>query len=169
MSARQLVSLGAILRAHGVRGALRARSFNPSSTLLTTLDRLTLRRDGVEREVRVSQCRRAGDELHLVLEGVDTREKAEALKGHEICVPREALPPPAEGEYYLFDLVGLEVVEGDRVLGRVRELAIYPTVECVVVETEGGVLELPMIPPYLVDVDVVGRRIRVAHSADFEP
>jgi 16S rRNA processing protein RimM len=38
---------------------------------------------------------------------------AEALRGTEILVPREALPPPAPGEYYWVDLEGLRVVNVD--------------------------------------------------------
>ncbi|MDQ3874305.1 MAG: ribosome maturation factor RimM [Actinomycetota bacterium] len=45
-------------------------------------------------------------------------------RGEELFVPRESLPPPEEGSYYVFELIGLEVLEvGGRALGRVTDVA----------------------------------------------
>jgi 16S rRNA processing protein RimM len=66
--------------------------------------------------------------------GVNDRNAAEALRGTALTVPRSALPPLAEGEYYYADLIGLPAVSSDgRALGH-----------CVAVENYGAgdVLEI---------------------------
>src|SRR6185437_14370413 len=57
------------------------------------------------------------------LAGLESREEAQALRGEEVQVRREALPQAEEGHYYLDDLVGLEVVneQGER-LGVVQRM-----------------------------------------------
>src|SRR5581483_9994102 len=54
---------------------------------------------------------------------VVTREDAEALRGLELFVPRDALPPPDEDEFYLADLIGLDAVTPDGApLGRIKSV-----------------------------------------------
>ena len=83
-----------------------------------------------------------------------------APRGAELSVPRDALPPKAEGEYYAFELVGLEVVEeGDRSLGRVAQVA--PGVANDVLELDSG-LALPLVEACVREVDLDGGRIVVS-------
>jgi 16S rRNA processing protein RimM len=84
----------------------------------------------------------------------------EAPRGADLAVPREALPPTAEGEYYAFQLVGLEVdEEGGRVLGRVAQ--VVPGVANDVLELDSG-LALPLVEACVRDVDLEGGRIVIA-------
>jgi 16S rRNA processing protein RimM len=77
-------------------------------------------------------------------------------------VARTALAPPGEGEYYVFQLVGLEVVEdGGRPLGRVVDVA--PGVANDVLELDSG-LALPMVEDCVRAVDVDESRIVVARG-----
>ena len=52
---------------------------------------------------------------------VETKEQADMMRGLRLYVPRSALPPPAEDEFYLADLIGLEARAPDgAVLGTVK-------------------------------------------------
>jgi len=99
------VTLAAVAGAHGVAGEVRLklfgegveslrrfRTFNDSSL---TLDKL--RDDG------------KGGAIARFAEVTD-RNAAEALRGTTLTVPRSALPPLGEGEYYHADLIGLTAV-----------------------------------------------------------
>ena len=89
----------------------------------------------------------------------------QAPRGAELAVPREALPPTAEGEYYVFQLVGLEVEEeGGRLLGRVAR--VTPGVANDVLELDSG-LALPLVEACVRKVDLDRGRIVVA--AGFAP
>jgi 16S rRNA processing protein RimM len=81
-------------------------------------------------------------------------------RGAELQVPRAELPEPEEGAYYIFQLVGLEVVEQDgRALGRVADVRQYPAND--VLELEDGQL-LPLVESCVLDVDLAAARIVVA-------
>lgn len=81
-------------------------------------------------------------------------------RGAALEVPRRELPKPEEGEYYVFQLVGLEVEEeGGRMLGTVTEVS--PGVANDVLELDTG-LALPMVDACVRQVDLERRRILVA-------
>ena len=89
-----------------------------------------------------------------------SRRAGAAPRGADLTVPREALPPTAEGEYYAFQLVGLEVEEeGGRVLGRVAQVA--PGVANDVLELESG-LAFPLVEACVREVDLERGRIVIA-------
>jgi len=81
-------------------------------------------------------------------------------RGTTLAVPREALPPLEEDEYYSFQLVGLAVEEeGGRVLGQVKDVLDYPAND--VLELDSGVL-LPLVEACVRQVDLEGGRIVVS-------
>ena len=87
-------------------------------------------------------------------------------RGTWLEVERDALPATADDEYYVFELVGLEVVEETgRVLGTVQ--AVTPGVANDVLELDSGVL-LPMIEDCVQSVDLDAKRIVVAEGFTLE-
>lgn len=70
---------------------------------------------------------------------VPDRTAAEALRGTALTVPRAALPPLAEGEYYHADLIGLAVVtNAGEVVGRVVAVENFGAGDVIEVERDGG-------------------------------
>ena len=91
------VCLGVVTRPHGVRGEVRVHPFNQDSDLIGTLRSVRLRVAGAGDELsvyKVRNSRRAPKVWLLALEGVQSMESAEALRGHELCITRAEMPPP---------------------------------------------------------------------------
>ena len=89
-----------------------------------------------------------------------------AERGAELAVARDSLPPAGEGEWYAFQLVGLQAIEeGGRALGRVT--AVEPGVANDVLVLEDGTL-LPFVEACVGDVDLAAGTIAVA-SGFVEP
>lgn len=81
-------------------------------------------------------------------------------RGTVLAVPRDALAPTSEDEYYVFQLVGLQVAEqGGRILGTVADVA--PGVANDVLELDSGQL-LPMVEECVLSVDLEAGTILVA-------
>lgn len=126
-------------------------------------------------EVAVAECKPHADGWVARLEGVNDRNTAEALKGVRISVPRSAFPPPAEGEYYWVDLLGLDVINREGVnLGRVTDLlATGPTSVLVLQDSDPAdsakTIErmIPFVDAYVDAVDTTARRITVDWQADY--
>ena len=105
--------------------------------------------------VRVEEAQRAGGRLVLRLDRPVER-------GVSLEVAREELPPPEPGSYYVFQLVGLEVVEEEgRRLGLVRDVA--PGVANDVLELDTGAA-LPLVEACVRSVDLSAGRILVARG-----
>jgi len=108
----------------------------------------------------------AGGQLAVRLEGVDTREAAQALTGAEVRVERAALPPTAPGVYYWDDLVGLEAATPDGVpLGLVAGILELPAHPVLVLRGDRERL-VPLVPERLVDVDLGNRRLTLDWHPD---
>lgn len=170
MATRRWVALGAVMGAHGVRGELRVKPYNEDSDLLFELDDVTVRTAAGERSYRIDSVRPGTKGLLVGLTGVDTPEQAKALLGAELCVLREALPPLEPGEFYFVDLPGLVAVLPDGTnVGTVERVQEYPASSVLCVTSEQGLLEVPMVEPYLLSVDVAQGRVVVDHLDDLEP
>jgi 16S rRNA processing protein RimM len=168
----RLVPLGVCVGAHGVHGDVRVKLHNPESELLFECERVLLREagSGEVREVELGGCRWHKDLLLVELSGVDGRDAALSLRGAELYVPRSALPELDEGEHYLIDLIGLQVRRTDgSVVGEVRDVIDYPAAQVMCVPVEGGTLEIPDLPPYVVETRVADGYVVVDALEDLEP
>lgn len=159
--AGQRIALGAITRPHGIRGEVRVHLFNEDSNLLLEQRVLYLGLEASEPNA-VESIRRMPKGALLKLRGVDDRDGAEALRDVELCVERDALPDPDPDEVYLADLVGLEVATLDgEIVGEVVDIMNYPSVDCLRVRVEEGYREVPIIEPWIVEIDLDGGLIVV--------
>jgi 16S rRNA processing protein RimM len=97
--------------------------------------------------------RRAGTDRRPLMrvEGIETREAADGLRGEALWVAR---PPLAEDEYWAEDLVGCEVVG----VGRVVRMLEYPS--CEVLETDDGSM-VPLVRDAISSIDIAARRIEL--------
>jgi 16S rRNA processing protein RimM len=166
----ELIELAAVVRAHGLRGELLLKPFNPGSTLLEEVAQVVLKaRDGTLTRHTVESARTHSDAQLLALEGVRTREAAEALRGSLVCVTRADLPALAEDEFYLVDLVGLVARDSaGNELGSIRAVIEYPSVNCLVLHSAEGVREVPHLPRYVLELDMKARTLVVDHLDELE-
>ena len=144
---REWVAVGRVGRPHGLDGSFVVE--RPSERLARGL---RVHVDGEPAEI-VAAKRVGGNRLAIRLD-------RPVARGAELLVPRSELPEPEEGAYYVFQLVGLEVVEeGGRRLGTVAEVAPYPAND--VLELDTGVA-LPLVDACVREVDLAAGRIVVA-------
>ena len=145
-----LVPVGRVGKPHGLDGAFFVEG--PSGREAVFAGGATLYAGGEPAEVVVSK-RGSGNRPVIKLD-------RHVERGTTLAVPREALPPLGDDEYYSFQLVGLVVEEeGGRVLGRVREVLDYPAND--VLELDTGAL-LPLVEACVRQVDLGGGRIIVS-------
>jgi len=158
------IGVAEIARPHGIQGELRLKVYNPDSDLLSRRPRVRLRLpDGALRDAAITSARDANKALLVRLAGVDDRDAAEALRGVEICVAREALPPLEEGEFYACDLEGARaLLPSGEEIGHVSGLQSYPTCDVLLIErSSGGRLEVPLLAPYVGKVDAQGGLVEI--------
>ena len=120
------VVLAAVIGAHGIAGEVKLKVFADDLSAFTSFNdgalTLTSLRGGIARFAEVRD-----------------RTAAEAMRGTELTVPRDALPPLGEGEYYHADLLGLAVVTdaGDSA-GRVVAVENFGAGDVIEIERADG-------------------------------
>jgi 16S rRNA processing protein RimM len=145
------IVIGRVGRPHGLEGAFVVEDASDDPERFAVGATLLLGR----KPAVVEEQKRAGGRLVVRLD-------RPAPRGAPLEVPRDQLPPPEAHEYYVFQLVGLDVVEeGGRALGRVRDVTSAPAND--VLELDSG-RALPMVEDCVVEVDLDSRRILVARG-----
>ena len=170
MDADSLVLMGVFGAPHGVKGEIRVKSYASDPASIAAYGPLS---DAARRRVFAFERLRPLKEDMLVvkLEGLATREGAEALTGVEIFARRAQLPPPAQDEFYWADLVGLEAVTRDGTsLGRVDALSNHGAGDILEITPEGGgeTLLLPFTKAVAPEIDFASRRIVIEPPAEVE-
>lgn len=128
------VALAAIAGAHGISGEVRLKLFAQSA------DSLKLHRQVRVGDRLLTLASLKGDRTPIArFAEVADRNSAEALRGQLLTVPRSALPPLEEGEYYHADLVGLpcETAAGER-LGSVVAVEDFGAGDLLEIERPDG-------------------------------
>lgn len=106
----------------------------------------------------VNEVRAHTKTLLLRLEGIETRDQADELRGKLLEVPEATLPPLEEDEYFRFDIVGMQVVDLDGTsLGKVVELIETGANDVYIVHDEESELLIPAIDSVVKQVDTQAR------------
>lgn len=168
--ASRLVVMGRVVGSFGVKGWIKVKPFSEKPDSLADHDRWALRiRDGwCEMDLEDFELHSKGPVAKLA--GCEARDAAEALRGAEVAVPREALAEADEGMLYQVDLVGLEVVAEDgSVLGRVEGFfEAGDTSVMVVAGADGRERLIPFVPDFVKSVERDARRVTVDWKAEYD-
>ena len=114
------------------------------------------------RTYTVRRSRSVHQGLVLELAGVESRTQAESLRGKALEVTEGDVPSPAEGSYYYFQMLAMQVFteEGDY-LGEVTEILPTGSNDVYVVRKEDQETLVPALSDVVVDVDVTAKRMTV--------
>ncbi|MCK0106052.1 ribosome maturation factor RimM [Marinobacter sp. S0848L] len=166
--------IGRVTSVFGVKGWLKVFSdTDPKEGILNYRD-WTLVLDGKRIPAKLEDGRRQGPGIVVKLKGLDDREVARTYAGAEIRVPTEQLPALPDGEYYWFQLEGLDVFTiEDECLGKVHHLLETGANDVLVVRaTAGSIDQRERLIPYLPDqvvmnVDLNDSRMVVDWDPEF--
>jgi len=103
------VTLAVIIGAHGVAGEVRLKLFGEGPDALKSYKSF----DAAGRTLTLMSVRPGPNGAVARFAEIGDRSLAESLRGTELTVPRSALPPLEEGEYYHADLIGLPCFSSD--------------------------------------------------------
>ncbi|RCK41071.1 16S rRNA processing protein RimM [Thalassospira profundimaris] len=158
------VCIGMITAPHGVRGAVRVKSYTVDPDNLVGYGPLFDAKG--KQKFKLSPVGHVRDQLIAKIEGVNDRDGAERLRGTRLHIPRTALPDTeTEDEFYLADLVGLKAIHVDgSTFGTVRGVADFgagDVIEIALEESRGKVVVLPFTRAVIPDVILSERKLVV--------
>ncbi len=154
-------AIGRVLRPHGIRGELRVEILTDFPERVGELRYVYV--GARHRRNRLQSARPHRGALLIKLEGCDDRNAAELLRGALIHVALEDAVPLEEGEYYHFQVLGVQVeTEAGEPLGEVVEVLSTPGANDVyVVHGPRGEVLLPAIRDVVLELDVEAKRMVV--------
>jgi len=155
-SVLEFITIGQILAPWGVKGKLKVKvvtdfpqRFTPSSTVYVNRQPMTI--DSAEWH--------KGNVI-IKLNTIDSIEAAQRLKGQPLEIHRSQLKPLPEGQYYHFQLIGLEVwtTQGE-LLGNITEILTTESNDNYVVHGTQGEILIPAIEDVVKSIDLNEGRI----------
>jgi 16S rRNA processing protein RimM len=164
-----LVLVGRVVKPHGRHGELAVEPFSDREDRFPTLARAFVpAADDRAREVRILRCFAHQGRFVLKLEGVDSIEAAEALRGAELRIAESELRALPAGSYYHHQLTGLRVEDEQGAPIGVVESVMETGAETRVLVLRGpaGEVLLPFAEAFVRSVDVA-RGLIVASRPEY--
>jgi 16S rRNA processing protein RimM len=142
-----------------VRGAVKLKSFAQEPADIARYGPLEDESGAARFTVRLIGAAKGA--LLAELSGVADRDRAEALRGARLYLPREKLPPPPADEYYHADLIGLVALLGDGArIGEVRAVHDFGAGDALeIVRPEGQPIMVPFTRAAVPVIDVAAGHI----------
>ena len=163
-SADDFVKVGEIVKPHGIRGEVKVYSYSGQPENFKLYKSIVLQeREGSRKAIyEVLRSRPQGKLAILQLEGVISREAAEALQGSTLWLKKTDFPELASGEYYWHQLIGLQVcTESGRELGKVAGLFTTGAHDVLVVKGEGREYLIPVKEEMIKEIDEPKGRLSI--------
>lgn len=157
------VEMGSIGRPHGLLGEVGARWEGEAPVPVRGKIWLqTVGEDPRPFEVEAARVHKGNPLISLA--GIDDRDKAEALRGARIFIPRSELPPPGEDEAWLEDLIGADILLEDGKRIGVLDHIEYPAGQEIwaIKDEAGREILFPARPEFIASIDVDAGEVRIA-------
>jgi 16S rRNA processing protein RimM len=157
------IALGKIVAAHGLQGEVKILPYGEDPALIETLGPMHTSESGTK-ALSVHLKGTAGKYILAAVEGTTDRNAAEALRGTELYIDKNSLPPIQDANtYYHADLIGLSVLdENGKPAGRVIDVQNFGGGDFLEIQPEGTEsYYLPFSAPHLIEVDIAAGFVKI--------
>ena len=157
---KEFLETGKITGTHGVRGMVRIQAWCDSNEFLCSFDTLYL---SSGRALKVEKLQPHGTVVIAKLQGIDSIEAAEELRGSVIHIKRSDIELE-DGRYFVDDIIGCKVynIENNELLGEVCDVSATGANDVWHIKTENGIVLIPKIDEIVKSVDIVAERIEIS-------
>lgn len=153
----RFIEMGQITAPHGIKGEVKITPFCKANVFASYAPFYD--EDGHTLKVQVKHiCK---NQVIALIDDIRDRNMAEALRGTKLFVEHKALPKLADNEYYVCDLIGLEVLENDQKIGCVVDVLNYGASDILQIKCDHDELLLAMSPATILHVDLDKHQIEV--------
>lgn len=171
MSQSQIISMGHIVGAVGLKGFVKIKTDTQTSQSLANYKQIYLQIGGVWKSYVLESYLVKDDIFQAKFAGVDDRDLAFSLKGALVGIAKSSLAPlECDDEYYWVDLIDLKVInQQDEYLGTVVNLMQTGANDVLVVKSLDDKTErlIPFVDKYVIKVDLNARQILVDWGLDY--
>ena len=150
------IKLGQIVTAVGIKGEVKVYPYTDIPERFEEIDSLMIE----SKTAKINGVRYMKNMVILRLEGVDDRNAAERLKKVYLCVrPEDAVKP--KDSFFIFEIIGLDVYEGDKCYGKVINVLQNSSTDLYEVKGEGESFYLPALKSVVQNISLEDGRMDV--------
>lgn len=158
----QFLQVGVISSTHGIRGEVKVFPTTDDSLRFKKLKKVLLDTGREQLELEVQSVKFFKQFVIVKFKGIDNINDIEKYKGKGLFVPREDAVPLDKDEYYIADLIGIEVFTEDGRFGVVKDVMETGANEVYIVESDDhGEVLIPAIRQCVLDVNVEEKKMLV--------
>ena len=158
----QFLQVGVISSTHGIRGEVKVFPTTDDPMRFKKLKKVFLDTGRERLELEVQSVRFFKQFAIVKFKGIDNINDIERYKGKGLFVPREDAVPLGEDEYYIADLIGMEVFTEDGHFGVVKDVIETGANEVYIIESdEHGEVLIPAIRQCVLDVNVEEKKMKI--------
>lgn len=162
-AAEDLVTIGQLAKPQGLKGEMRCRPETDFPERFLETEEVDLFSDTQPpRRIRIESARLQQGLVIVKLEGIDSIEKAEQMRGLWVGIRSDEVIELDEGEYFHYELEGLEVFdEKGTPLGILEKVVENPAHEIYQIQGPSGTWLLPAVEEFILDIDLESKRMVV--------
>lgn len=149
------LTIGKVLKPRGLKGEIKFELYSSDPARFSRLKRLKI--DGIEYEIEHISVE--GTICYAYLNGIDSVDKVEALRGKLILANRNDLPKLPNGKYYIVDMIGLDVYVAGEIIGEIVDVLQYGSKDVYVLKNGENSLSFPAVDNLIKLVDIEGGKI----------
>ncbi|HHY06634.1 MAG TPA: 16S rRNA processing protein RimM [Clostridia bacterium] len=158
----EYIKIGQIVNTHGYKGGLKIYPLTDDVQRFFDLEKVYLKFAGHYVSYTIVDVRLHKNMVLLWLAKVSDLNTAEQLKGFYLEIPRTKVRALPEGSFYIFELIGLDVYEGEQYLGKLCEVLKPGSNDVFVVKTpDNKEIYLPALKKVVTQIDLEQKRMEV--------
>lgn len=159
----QFLQVGVISSTHGIRGEVKVYPTTDEKTRFQELKEVILDTGKEQMTLEIENVRYFKQMVILKFRGIDNINDIERYKGRPLLVCREDAVPLDENEYYIADLIGMDIVTEDgSFFGRLSDVMETGANDVYIIQTEKqGEVLIPAIRECILDVDPEKRQMKI--------
>ncbi len=159
------IRIAKIVNAVGLKGEVKVYNYSDVRERFEELDEIIISGKKQEYTKKILNVRYQGNMVILSLEGIDDRNKAEAVKDFDVFITEDDLRELPEDTFYVRDLIGMKVIDGGIYgeIGVVRDVLQNTSQDVYVVRREDGSdVLIPAVKDFIKAVDMENGIIRTS-------
>ena len=153
----KMLAVGKICNTHGVRGNIKLIPWTDFPEVFEDIDYITV--ENIRYDIKDVKYQKSN--IILKLQGIDTVEEAEKLRDLTVYCEVTQLEELPEDTYYIADLIGCDVYEGENLLGKVADVFSAGGADLYEIKGKGAPIYLPAIKENVLSVDIKNKIIKV--------
>ena len=158
----QFLQVGVISSTHGIRGEVKVFPTTDDAARFKKLKKVLLDTGKEQLELEVQSVKFFKQFVIVKFKGIDNINDIEIYKGKSLLVPREDAVALGKDEYYIADLIGMEVFTEEGRFGVLKDVMETGANEVYIIDPDRhGEVPIPAIKQCILDVDIEGRKMKI--------